>query len=705
MADISLVIEVLGEESMQGAITATNRLEKGMNRLNKEFQRNRLTESQLRSGMNQLAKTATVAGRTYQNNLSVTTKYTNEILRNARAHNTLQSEVGQTVASQRALNSQLALGGNQIARYDNNAQRAAQTFKRRFNTGLQQAGYQVGDFFVQISSGQSALVAFGQQGSQLAGIFGPGGALFGALLAIGTAIGVLWQNMSRADEIEDAEKSLNAFVSALENINEVAEWQQMSLQDLGEEFGRFAIQIKKSTDFLLQNRAAIALDTFFSSNAFADVEESLSSVTSALEAWRAVIDSGLDAASTDAKIFMESAEEAADALGVATYQATLLDSALQGLKSAKSLEEVGTRAANLLELLRRMKENTESELSPELRKLVPILEAITGAIGRAENAMNGLTTSAKGFVSVFDGLGDGFLENRVRAGVKAGTIPPWALEDLPMTEAEEALKKIYEDKRNSKDRDKKSGSKKQDPLEKLKEQIRLERRLLGETEARQRVIKALGKDYDEYSETAIAGIVAEIEELQRLQREMDKLQEVSDSIEGGFTDFFNSLVDGTITVKDAFKDMARSILADLWEIYVTRQIVDSIMGVVDTFLGVSKSANGNVFSKGNIVPFADGGIVNRPTLFPMANGMGLMGEAGPEAVMPLKRGRDGKLGVATEGGGGDTYVINQSFNFSANGDDSVKRILLESAPQISNYVKRDIIASRQRGGQMRQVFR
>lgn len=58
------------------------------------------------------------------------------------------------------------------------------------------------------------------------------------------------------------------------------------------------------------------------------------------------------------------------------------------------------------------------------------------------------------------------------------------------------------------------------------------------------------------------------------------------------------------------------------------------------------SAKGNVFAGGNVVPMARGDIVSRPTLFPMARGMGLMGEAGPEAVMPLRRGRDGKLGVS-----------------------------------------------------------
>lgn len=65
-------------------------------------------------------------------------------------------------------------------------------------------------------------------------------------------------------------------------------------------------------------------------------------------------------------------------------------------------------------------------------------------------------------------------------------------------------------------------------------------------------------------------------------------------------------------------------------------------------------ADGAVFQGGQVIPFAKGGIVTKPTIFPLARGIGLMGEAGPEAVMPLKRGSDGKLGV--EGGGGTTYI-------------------------------------------------
>jgi phage-related minor tail protein len=72
------------------------------------------------------------------------------------------------------------------------------------------------------------------------------------------------------------------------------------------------------------------------------------------------------------------------------------------------------------------------------------------------------------------------------------------------------------------------------------------------------------------------------------------------------------------------------------------------------------SALGNVFNRGRIVPFAYGGIINYPTMFPMSGGQtGLMGENGPEAVMPLRRTSRGRLGVETAGGS-NIPVVNVS---------------------------------------------
>lgn len=65
--------------------------------------------------------------------------------------------------------------------------------------------------------------------------------------------------------------------------------------------------------------------------------------------------------------------------------------------------------------------------------------------------------------------------------------------------------------------------------------------------------------------------------------------------------------------------------------------------------GLFSSLLGGAFAKGGVVPFASGGVVSSPTYFPMGGRMGLMGEAGAEAILPLRRSADGRLGIASEG--------------------------------------------------------
>lgn len=83
--------------------------------------------------------------------------------------------------------------------------------------------------------------------------------------------------------------------------------------------------------------------------------------------------------------------------------------------------------------------------------------------------------------------------------------------------------------------------------------------------------------------------------------------------------------------------------------------IGSAVSTVLGFFGV-KSANGNVFSSPGLHTYANS-VVGQPTFFPFANGIGLMGEAGPEAIMPLRRGSDGRLGVSAPGGANGSPTI------------------------------------------------
>lgn len=78
-------------------------------------------------------------------------------------------------------------------------------------------------------------------------------------------------------------------------------------------------------------------------------------------------------------------------------------------------------------------------------------------------------------------------------------------------------------------------------------------------------------------------------------------------------------------------------------------------------------AKGDAFYQGNVIPFRAGGVIDRPTFFPMAKGTGIMGESGPEAVMPLARNSSGQLGVKASGGNSLSIVVPININGQASG--------------------------------------
>ncbi|HDS4884067.1 TPA: phage tail protein [Klebsiella aerogenes] len=105
----------------------------------------------------------------------------------------------------------------QLNKLDTQVSATAKGVSSGLRSGFQQAGYQLQDFIVQVQGGQSALVAFSQQGAQLAGVLGPGGAIVGAVIALGSVLaGILMPSLSnsadRMKELQTAAESLNKIV-------------------------------------------------------------------------------------------------------------------------------------------------------------------------------------------------------------------------------------------------------------------------------------------------------------------------------------------------------------------------------------------------------------------------------------------------------------------------------------------------------------
>jgi len=101
--------------------------------------------------------------------------------------------------------------------------------------------------------------------------------------------------------------------------------------------------------------------------------------------------------------------------------------------------------------------------------------------------------------------------------------------------------------------------------------------------------------------------------------------------------------------------------------------------------GVLPFSKGAAFGAGRVAAFARGGVVDGPTQFPMRGGVGLMGEAGPEAIMPLTRGADGKLGVRGGSGGGSVHV---TMNISTPDAAGFQRSQSQVAAEMSRAIQR-----------------
>jgi len=117
-------------------------------------------------------------------------------------------------------------------------------------------------------------------------------------------------------------------------------------------------------------------------------------------------------------------------------------------------------------------------------------------------------------------------------------------------------------------------------------------------------------------------------------------------VASAFGEMSDKLVDFIVTGKANFKEFAASVLSDLAKIFMRAAMFKILTSAIPSLA----AADGAVLQGGSVKPYAKGGVVAAPTMFPMAGGdIGLMGEAGPEAIMPLKRGADGKLGVEVAG--------------------------------------------------------
>ncbi|EAB6029701.1 phage tail tape measure protein [Salmonella enterica] len=202
---------------------------------------------------------------------------------------------------------------------------------------------------------------------------------------------------------------------------------------------------------------------------------------------------------------------------------------------------------------------------------------------------------------------------------------------------------------------------------------------------------------------------------------------VAGMTENVFTNAFNGMADGianfALTGKMDFRSFTVSILADLAKMEA-RIAASKLLGSVLSMLGFGASAGGSTPSGSyssaalSVIPNADGGvyrsaglsqysgsIVNRPTFFAFARGAAVMGEAGPEAILPLRRGANGKLGVVAAGGGTAMFAPQYHIAISNTGPELTPQAL-KAVYDVGKKAAADFVQQQGRdGGRLSGAYR
>lgn len=159
-------------------------------------------------------------------------------------------------------------------------------------------------------------------------------------------------------------------------------------------------------------------------------------------------------------------------------------------------------------------------------------------------------------------------------------------------------------------------------------------------------------------DTLMVKVVADFKEY---YKDMEKAGSQADRLGNRVATALGEALSGSKSLEDTFKSMLLGMSKDIFDtsIQPLQVLAKSLFSNLTSnfFTSMTSFMQSSFISQAGITPFANGGIVSSPTLFPMASGYGLMGEAGAEAIMPLKRGSDGRLGIQATGASNPVSIV------------------------------------------------
>ena len=743
--DISLIVGVDYSE-LTGLVNTTSQTKRALGSMAKEFA-NSGSQKNYMAGINKLVAA--------QKNLDKSARMSrSEIM---KLGNQMRQEVKFTNALAGATKS-LGVGLNQTKRGTN-----------QLGVMMQQTGYQVGDFAVQVQSGTNFMVAFGQQATQLVGTMAMFAkttkmiALFSGLgIAIPIISGIAAAFMRTREAADESSLAVKAFEERLKTAKEETAEMTEKLKFLQSGFGtesEFALQEDFAAATAELDRLESRLENAKDPKALFESEASRLTSISLIEKAIALQIQEKDLAEGALETYLETlaalreeefqreenlrlqkeaeiAAENYDKLVAKTNK-----SQEQRLELAKRIHHSGKDSLLTAELIARQEGENLGLTEEALANYVAEELAIRSIVAATEEKVAAQKEQDDYFEKIAEALKDGKslselnLKSPFEAALPAARLLAETM-NLAITDAlslinaatadsgpvgrgrgktqgagstavEKALLNLGGVKLSP--YKKPSGSLKADPAKKAKEAFDSLRASYDKTFASQLKVEKAQKTVNEAMKL---GVVSTSDGKKAMEAYKESIKDVknpmldmANTISGAFSDAFMSMVEGTKSVKDAFGDMVKVIIKKAFEMAVINPIINSIFGGVRGFNPLpsfgATQANGGAWQGGSqIKAYANGGVVGGPTYFPMAGGKtGLMGEAGPEAIMPLKRGANGKLGVQAEGGGGTTVIQNNTF-----GSGVTRAEVNAMLPKMVEATKAAVADAKLRGGSYGGAF-
>jgi lambda family phage tail tape measure protein len=618
---------------------------------------------------------------------------------------------------------QLEQANSAIKNVQSSAQASAGGFKN-MQRGVQNASYQFQDFIVQVSNGQDAMRAFGQQAPQLLMSFGAAGAVIGVVASL---VPVLIDGLKKiGDQTLSTADAIKVMDKALEEVNESIKIVSRA------NFDTLAEQLKNSDEVTRKwlinvTRTKIALLELnfvdLRNGIGKEIQELTNSFGFFAQTWERVKRGTSAAAANNFKPGdMSETGIASGVTGLDTAQLQNYENLKRGVSEAffdvqKDLngardaytEFIRTTLAGIQQRANageKVNKDTIKKLTEELAWVQKINQARTqidqgnAAVGRFEKGDYSTTGDLKRGADQAKADFDNYLKI-ARDQATAKQVLTEENERLNRSEFDvaasiykttDARKKIIAmDEEYAQGKSRLNSLQYESVRQAYEEQEVLEKSNQGRAfalaileknvTAQEKYNRTIAQANQLNKDGALSG-----EELSKVMAgAAEEFSRQSQAISGITAAIGNAFSDAILSGK-SFNDILTGLGKTIAELIIKTQVVLPLVkalnqaagnifgpgagasvsgtstsvtydnGNTATAYAVLPNAKGNVYDGSNVIPFARGGVVTNPKFFPMATGRGLMGEAGPEAVMPLRRGPDGKLGVAAANSGGGTQV-------------------------------------------------